>query len=85
MSSVYGGSAINIAATGAPDGTHGCFLKPSGFIGKIRIKPVEDEVWDIAPSAFYTSVIRSNLAGRAWALQERFLCILSSLFCNTSH
>jgi hypothetical protein len=73
MSSVYGGSAITIAAAGAKDGTKGCFLKPAGFVGKVHIEPTKDEVWDIAQSEFYTSVVNSHLAGRAWALQERLL------------
>jgi hypothetical protein len=73
MSSVYGGSAITIAASGATDGSKGFFLKPPGFVGKVHIEPTKDEVWDIAPSEFYTSVVNSHLAGRAWALQERLL------------
>ena len=50
MSFVYGGSTINIAATGATDGTIGCFLKPPGFVGKVHIEPTINDIWDIAPS-----------------------------------
>lgn len=73
MSSIYSGSAVTIAAAGATDGTKGCFLKPPGFVGKIRFEPTTDETWDIAPSKFYSSVAQSHLAGRAWAVQERIL------------
>jgi hypothetical protein len=83
MSSVYGGSAITIAAAAATDGTKGCFLKPSGFVGKVHIEPTQNEVWDIAPSEFYTSVAKSYLAGRAWALQERLLSPRTLHFSKT--
>ncbi|KAH6679264.1 heterokaryon incompatibility protein-domain-containing protein [Halenospora varia] len=73
MSSIYGGSTITIATAGATDGTKGCFLKPPGFVGKLHLSPSPNESWDIAPSEFYTSVAKSHLGGRAWALQERLL------------
>ncbi|KFY50683.1 hypothetical protein V495_00120 [Pseudogymnoascus sp. VKM F-4514 (FW-929)] len=73
MNSVYSGSTITISATGASDGTKGCFLKPPGFIGKVHIEPTIDEMWDIAPANFYNSVVYSPLAGHAWAVQERLL------------
>lgn len=68
MCSVYGGSKINIAATGVINGYSGCFLKPEGYVGKIRFTAViegREMAWDIAPSMFYKSVARSPLAGRA--------------------
>lgn len=34
MSSVYGGSTINIAASTAVDGTEGCFSKPDSYAGE---------------------------------------------------
>ncbi|OBT61835.1 hypothetical protein VE03_08808 [Pseudogymnoascus sp. 23342-1-I1] len=73
MSSIYGGSTITIATTGATDGTKGCFLKPPRFISKVHMELATGEVWDIAPSKFYGSVIKSPLTARAWAVQERFL------------
>ena len=83
MSSIYGGSTITIAAAGATDGTKGCFLKPPGFIGKVHIKLSTSEVWDIAPSGFHKSVVKSHLAGRAWALQERLLSPRTLHFSKT--
>lgn len=59
MSSVYGGSTINIAATGAINGDVGCFLKPEGYVGKVRFTAViegREMAWDIAASIFYKSV-----------------------------
>ncbi|TVY15015.1 hypothetical protein LARI1_G006653 [Lachnellula arida] len=83
MSSIYGGSTVTIAAAGAKDGTEGCFLKPPGFIGKVHLEPTTGEVWDIAPSEFYGSVVKSHLAGRAWALQERLLSPRTLHFSKT--
>ena len=86
MSSVYGGSTINIAATGAINGDAGCFLKPEGYVGKVRFTAViegREMAWDIAPSMFYKSVARSPLAGRAWSLQERLLAPRTLFFSDT--
>lgn len=86
MSSVYGGSTINIAATGAINGDVGCFLKPEGYVGKVRFTAViegREMAWDIAASIFYKSVARSPLAGRAWSLQERLLAPRTLFFSNT--
>ncbi|TVY54002.1 hypothetical protein LCER1_G003568 [Lachnellula cervina] len=83
MSSIYGGSTVTIAAAGAKNVTEGCFLKPPGFIGKVHLEPTTGEVWDIAPSEFYNSVVKSHLAGRAWALQERLLSPRTLHFSKT--
>ncbi|KFY11433.1 hypothetical protein V492_04458 [Pseudogymnoascus sp. VKM F-4246] len=83
MGSIYGGSTITIAATGATDGTKGCFLRPPGYISKIHIKLTTGDVWDIAPGKFYYSVLKSPLGDRAWAVQERFLSPRTLHFSTT--
>jgi hypothetical protein len=86
MASVYGGSTINIAASGAKDGSWGCFLKPPGFIGKVHVEATRDDItkaWDIAPSLFYSSVVKGHLSSRGWALQERILAPRTLHFTDT--
>ncbi|KAI9693588.1 MAG: hypothetical protein M1820_009154 [Bogoriella megaspora] len=77
MSSVYGGSSINIAATSAPDDKHGCFLKQPYFSGGLRAKVTikgKQRVQEFRSSDVYRdSVEDTYLATRAWALQERLL------------
>ena len=74
MASVCRGSAITIAATGASDGTIGCFLKPQEYIGHARVEhPSKDysNGWNIAQ---YCGLIKElPLGRRAWTLQERLL------------
>lgn len=86
MSSVYGGSTVNIAASGAIDGNSGCFLKREEYVGKVHFTAAiegREMAWDIAPSMFYHSVARSPLAGRAWSLQERLLAPRTLFFSDT--
>jgi len=86
MSSVYGGSTVNIAASGAIDGNSGCFLKREEYVGKVHFTAMiegREMAWDIAPSIFYKSVARSPLAGRAWSLQERLLAPRTLFFSDT--
>lgn len=74
MASVYRGSAITIAATGACNGTIGCFLKPQGYVGHIRVEhPFNDNSngWNIAQ--FCDSIRELPLGLRAWTLQEMLL------------
>lgn len=77
MSSVYGSSTITIAAAGAVNGNSGLFLQPEGYVGKVHIDVPTDsgaQSWDIvAPSIHETSVSKSALSKRAWAVQERLL------------
>ena len=42
MSSVYGGSTIAIAASGAVDGNSGCFLKSENHVGKVHFTAVTE-------------------------------------------
>ncbi|KAL9116061.1 MAG: hypothetical protein Q9227_000429 [Pyrenula ochraceoflavens] len=74
MSSVYRGSAINIAAAGAADGSHGCFLKADERIEVVSTDALDGGAWKFtSPYMFRDSVIYSPLAKRGWALQERIL------------
>ncbi|RAL64931.1 hypothetical protein DID88_001523 [Monilinia fructigena] len=74
MASVYRGSAITVAAAGAPDGTIGCFLKPQEYIGHMRVEHPSNDYskgWNI--TQHYERVEELPLGRRAWALQERLL------------
>lgn len=77
MSSVYGSSTITIAAAGAVNGNSGLFLQPERYVGKVHIDVPTDsgaQGWDIGiPSIHETSVSKSALSKRAWAIQERLL------------
>ncbi|KUJ17720.1 HET-domain-containing protein [Mollisia scopiformis] len=77
MSSVYGGSAITIAASSARDSTHGCFLKPTIFSGGVRARVTDGgrtRVQDFRNSEEYKrSTVDTHLGTRAWALQEKML------------
>ncbi|KAF8859341.1 HET-domain-containing protein [Acephala macrosclerotiorum] len=75
MSSVYGGSSINIAASGARDGSEGLFLKPPNFIGGAYFPPsFITAPYAVALFGLYSSGIpNTHLASRAWAFQERLL------------
>lgn len=77
MSSVYGGSLLNIAASSARDGTEGCFLKPQyhsgGFTAQVSICG-RIETRDFATMDEYEkSVTKSHLATRGWTMQEKLL------------
>lgn len=77
MSSVYGGSFINIAASSARDSSQGCFRKPRYFSGGLRARTKEgsrQRVRDFRSSDVYgISTLRTHLATRAWTLQEKLL------------
>ncbi len=77
MSSVYGGSTINIAASSARDSTEGCFLKPANFVGGFRARVTEggqQRVVDFRTDYDYDrSTHETQLGTRAWALQEKIL------------
>lgn len=75
MSSVYGGSLLNIAASSARDGTEGCFLKPQyhscGFRAQVSIGG-RIETRDFAVmNEDEESVTKSHLATTAWTMQEK--------------
>ncbi|KAH8657388.1 heterokaryon incompatibility protein-domain-containing protein [Tricladium varicosporioides] len=80
MSDVYSGSHINIAASGAEDGSVGCFFPRSASksiffqANSLPDKEVHNgPTYIIHPSNLKQSLIEAPLSSRAWALQERFL------------
>ncbi|KAI9642444.1 hypothetical protein NHQ30_009249 [Ciborinia camelliae] len=77
MSSVYGGSAINIAAYSARDSSQGCLLKSPNLSGGLRARITEggrQRVITFRNSDEYRLFTsRSHLGTRAWAFQERIL------------
>jgi len=91
MSSVYGGSTINIAAADSIDGNGGCLYDESetrankAFGYRLRLLNNEDKrLWELAPSFLYKYCTRwTHLAERAWALQERILAPRTLQFSKT--
>jgi len=78
MTDVYGHSSVNIAASGARDGSVGCFFNRNvNSIRRLRISvPVGGDLsyYDCANLHTISDMITdSPLARRAWAFQERFL------------
>ncbi|KAK0106781.1 hypothetical protein ONS95_003505 [Cadophora gregata] len=77
MSSVYGGSAVTIAASSAYDATEGCFLKSPLFGGAFRAQVTDSGRRQVRGFyhvfEYHYSVIESHLATRAWAIQEKLL------------
>jgi hypothetical protein len=86
MSSVYGGSSLNIAASGAPNGNFGCFLRPEYTLQcqiqvesgcrAVRYRCVPDGM-------YYYSLADMPLMKRGWTLQERFLPSRTLHFTST--
>ena len=80
MSSVYGGSHVNIAASSATSAHQGCYKRTDRLVDGLQVeihiqgerrelKVIQfEEVW-----LYDTTVWRSHLAGRAWAFQEKIL------------
>ena len=55
MGSIYGGSTVNNAASGAIDGHSGCFVKPGEYVGKVHFTTVIEgrgTAWNVAPKIF---------------------------------
>jgi hypothetical protein len=80
MSTVYGGSCLNIAAAGATDGNGGLFFNrsPGDFRSEQTSMMVEvkgnPEVFRIVDSEIYSRCVDSQpLSSRAWVLQGRIL------------
>jgi hypothetical protein len=76
MSSVYGGSAISIAASSARDSTHGCFLKLPHFSGGLRARITDGgrkRVQDFRSKEVYNlSTFDAHLGTRAWHYKRKF-------------
>jgi hypothetical protein len=78
MSSVYGHSALNIAASGAPDGRFGCFSPRLEPLRTFRVPVPNSFGHEITYSCFSIHYYKRSLADmplmeRGWTLQERLL------------
>jgi hypothetical protein len=78
MSTVYGGSHINIAAAAAINGNGGCFqAKLVNYVGKVRAETKVNactKLYEFVEANSYEEAVpQSHLASRAWVLQERLL------------
>jgi hypothetical protein len=86
MRDVYGGSGLNIAASGAVDGRSGCFFKlPQNRICQVQVKQ-GNQFWsyDCVTSRIYSDCLSEMpLMKRGWALQERLLPPRSLQFTST--
>jgi hypothetical protein len=74
MSTIYGNSYLNIAATSASSGKEGCLIsKPFLPILKTFIK-LEDKYYQAYPAYLYDyGFFETPLSSRAWCYQERIL------------
>jgi hypothetical protein len=80
MTQVYGASRINLAASGATNGSEGCFFDrlptwrcqiPTPIKGS-RFKSSQ-QLWDCYPRDFQKFLLDMPLLKRGWVLQERML------------
>jgi hypothetical protein len=74
MTSVYGGSTLNIAASAASDGRVGCFLpRDPSWRFQMQVNIHSERIIYEAEHDMRGSIMDSALAKRGWALQERVL------------
>ena len=82
MSSVYGGSVLNLAAFGAKDGSEGCFFERDPdilpdiqrYIFLIPHDPKPGRWFNCVDPLIYKSSMQDcPLSSRGWAFQEKFL------------
>jgi hypothetical protein len=76
MTEVYGGSSLNIAASGASDGSIGCFfVREQGWRCQIPIIAKGNRIlYDVVSSSMlYDALDNTPLSKRGWVLQERLL------------
>jgi hypothetical protein len=92
MGLVYSNSALNIAASAAPDGSFGCFTArtPDQVYGcKVAIwethrpRQATVNIWDITVEHITLKFMENVLDTRGWIFQERFLAPRTLYF--TSH
>lgn len=96
MSSVHGGSSLNIAASSSTDGTGGCCIQPTdhsgGFEAEVCIGGRKQRHHFLPLNMYERSIHKNPLAMRAWALQEKALsprtlhCLDQGIFweCRTT-
>jgi hypothetical protein len=82
MGLVYSNSALNIAASAAPDGSFGCFTArtPDQVYGckaaiweTHRPRQTTVDIWDISVEYLASKFMENVLDTRGWIFQERFL------------
>ncbi|KAG0648996.1 hypothetical protein D0Z07_5001 [Hyphodiscus hymeniophilus] len=85
MCSIYGGSGINIMASGAFDGSQGCFYdRPSSWRSHITVEFSGSEVlFDCVPYRFAGGMTDMPLARRGWVVQEQLLPQRKLFFTRT--
>jgi hypothetical protein len=86
MAAVYGGSALNLAASGANDGTFGLISeRPVHWRCQAQLHDGHEyRLYEVVPQQFDSRVLsESPLMQRGWALQERILPIRTLHFTKT--
>ncbi|KAH7071406.1 heterokaryon incompatibility protein-domain-containing protein [Paraphoma chrysanthemicola] len=86
MSSVYGESTLNIAASGARDGAAGCFLRPQHTLRcQIQVESGGRTLrYSCVPRGLYYHTLSDMpLMRRGWTLQERLLPSRNLHFTST--
>jgi hypothetical protein len=82
MGAVYGGSALNIAATGARDGSNGCFFqRPRKW--RCQVSDDSDGATRSYEAFSKHPLEQMTLMRRGWALQERLLPARTLHFTKT--
>jgi hypothetical protein len=90
MTQIYGASRINLAASGATNGSEGCFFDrhpawrcqiPTPMNGSLF--KASQQLWDCYPDNFRKSLLDMPLSKRGWVLQERMLARRTLHFTRT--
>jgi hypothetical protein len=82
MTSVYGGSFVNLAASRAIDGSASCFCnRDTDWRCQIKVRSGESsETYDAIQYHYGNSLATAPLASRGWAMQELLLARRTLLF-----